>query len=534
MKKSLLLLILLMNIWTLAQQTIFTKAKVKTVDIYTNRAQMKNIVSVNLPTGNVKLVIGNISTNIEDESIQIGSNSKNLSILSSQYTDDYEEDIDLDETNPKIKKYLDSLNLIKNKIEKVKIQLESTKKSVELLDKNQGVLIESNASNVAQLSNLTDFYGKKRIELLLKAKKLKQKLNKLTKDNQRISDDLRKTESRYEEELGDGVLVLQISNQKAGKVIFNINYLAYNANWYPLYEIRGNQQNNALEISLQAAVKQDTGLDWKNVKLTIINSRYRRNNTAPKMNPWILSYTTPEQRQQQQRQYSQKNYRNADFVVTKEIDSAVIVGYQSNNNTLNTSYEANVQYDILSNNKDHLIPIKKENIPAEFTYYTAPSLEREAFLVANVKNFTQYDLISARAKIIFEGMYVGETRLNTNQTNDNLRITMGNTPRVSVQKIYVKKNKSGKFLSNNQEKLKSYDLVISNKKKEKINIEIQDRFPISENKDIKVELLESSGAKIDKEKHILTWNKKLKPNETIKFRVSYEIRYPKDFKIHGL
>ncbi|PIE50975.1 MAG: hypothetical protein CSA38_00445 [Flavobacteriales bacterium] len=535
MKKKLIIPFLVLSILNFAQKPIFTKAKVNAVDIYQNAGQLKNSVSVNLPKGNVELVIANISAEIEKESIQVGSDSKNVSILSSVFTKDYEYKTNLDKTNPKIKKYLDSLSLVKTKIQTLKIQLESTERSVALLDNNQKLLVGSNTSNVAQLSSLTDFYYKKRVELLLKVEKLKNQLSKWEKNKNIYHKKLKRTESRYAEEWGDGVLVLNIINKKAGKVKFNINYLTYQARWSPMYEIKANSKTKSLQTYLKASVYQNSGLDWKSVKVNLISSRYNRNNNAPKIYPWILSYNSL----QKDKGYLQGQVAgvqiNKSNNVRREasLEEEVAVGYSTSVNMLNTSYDIDIPYDILDD-ENHLIDIKNQNIKAKFEHYTAPSLSKQAYLVAKIKDFAQYDFISAPAKIIFDGMYIGETRLNTNQTDEALKITMGNDPRVNINKVYVKKNKSGQFLSNNKDLVKSYDLVISNKKKEKIEIEIQDRYPISENEKIEIDLVESSGAKVDKQKHILTWNKKLKPNEKITLRVTYKVKAPKDYKIYGL
>jgi len=59
-------------------------------------------------------VIGNISEEINEKTIQIGVNSKNISILSSQFTNDYSTDFKMDTTNPQIKKVNDSIKIVEN------------------------------------------------------------------------------------------------------------------------------------------------------------------------------------------------------------------------------------------------------------------------------------------------------------------------------------------------------------------------------------------------------------------------------------
>ena len=89
-------------------------------------------------------------------------------------------------------------------------------------------------------------------------------------------------------------------------------------------------------------------------------------------------------------------------------------------------------------------------------------------------------------------------------------------------------------MSNYQEQTFTFDITIRNNKKETANITIKDQYPLSADKDISVELLESSGAKIDQEKGILTWETDIKPSESKKLRISYKVKYPRDRFIGNL
>jgi hypothetical protein len=63
---------------------------------------------------------------------------------------------------------------------------------------------------------------------------------------------------------------------------------------------------------------------------------------------------------------------------------------------------------------------------------------------------------------------------------------------------------------------------------------LKDQYPLSPDKDIEIELLQSDNAKVNTETGILTWDLDLKANETKKIRISYKIRYPKDKVIDNL
>ena len=526
-----------------AQKPIYTKAKVTAVKVYRNSAELQNTVSFSIPSGISEIVIGNISEEINEKTIQIGVNSKNISILSSQFTSDYSTDFKMDTTNPQIKKVNDSIKIVENLISKNRIELDANKKAVELLDKNQTVLVGSNSSNVAQLTQLTEFYTNKRIELENKLVSLKTKGDDLSKKLSRLKSSLKTKEQKEAEEFADGVIVLKLMSPTAGNIKLNINYLTDNVSWKPYYEIKAEKISAPLDVTFKAIVKQNTGLDWKGVKLTLINGNSSRNNYAPTVSPWFIYARSPKEREIQREEASLIKTRAVASNAVKDIaleEGEEVVRYTTaaaftiSANELNTSYDIDIPYDILSNNEDHLISLYQQKIPADYQYFTAPNYNREAYLLAKIKDFSKYNLVSAPASVIFENMYIGETRISPDQTNNEMNITLGNDPKISIRREEVQDKSGEKFLSSYREKVITYDLVIKNNKKEQISIEVKDRFPLSNNEAVKIELLDKSGAAKDDEKGFLTWNIKLSPSETKKLRVSYKVRYPKDYIVSGL
>lgn len=530
MKKNLLLLLLFLGVLHYSQKPIFVKAKVNAVNVYRSSAELQNTASFSLPMGASEVIITNISDEILEKSLQVRISNKEVTILSVQYTDDYTSEYDMDRTNPRIKKVTDSITLLEDLVNKANIELDANNKTLELLDKNQTVLVGSNMSNVAQLTQLADYYKTKRIEISSTISQINKKTSDLQRKMNRLRNSL-KINSAMEEASSDGVLIVKILSPAAGTVKADINYLAENASWEPFYEVRGSKISEPLDVIFKAKIRQETGLDWKGVKLSLINGRSGRNNTAPVLNPWFL-----ESYRQQDVQIMNSG-RIADTIAKEtQIEEVVVtgVGFTSVENQFNISFEVDIPYDILSNNQENFVNLKQIKIPASYKYFAAPKYNTDAFLIAKIKDFNKYDLISAPANIIFENMFIGETMIKPNQIIDELNITLGDDKKINIRKEVIDDKSSVKFFSSYQEKTITYDIVIRNNKKETVDIEIKDQFPLSKDESIKIELLQTDGAEIDKEKGYLTWNTKISPSETKKLRISYKVRYPKDFSVSNL
>jgi uncharacterized protein affecting Mg2+/Co2+ transport len=105
---------------------------------------------------------------------------------------------------------------------------------------------------------------------------------------------------------------------------------------------------------------------------------------------------------------------------------------------------------------------------------------------------------------------------------------MGRDKKVSIKREKVDDKSGTKFLSSKKEQTFTYDITVRNNKKEAIQLLLKDQYPLSTDKEIEVELLQSDNAKINTVTGILTWQLQLKANETRKIRISYKVKYPKD------
>ncbi|KMQ58678.1 hypothetical protein ACM46_21910 [Chryseobacterium angstadtii] len=528
MKKNLLLLFLFLSALHFSQKPIFTKAKVNTVNVYRTSAELQNSVNVSFPAGTSEIVVTNISDEIVEKSIQINTNNKDFSILSAQYSSSYNSNY-YENNNPNGKRIKDSIAVLENLSTKINIERQTNEKTLELLDKNQGLLVGSNTSSVAQLMQLTEYYKTKRNEISIAQLDINKKYTQTVQQLERLRNRL-KANTEAEETFSDGVLILKMVSSKGGNTKMDLGYLAENVFWEPFYEVKGNKLTEPLDITFKAKVRQNTGLDWKGVKLSLVNARSSRNNEAPVMNPWFLNSYKNEER------VNLGYSGNRDTVSSKQIEEVVVTGYgmRINENQLNVSFDTDIPYDILSNDEDHFINLKQIKLPAEYKYYTVPKYNPTAYLVADIKDFNKYNLISGSASVIFEDMYVGETKISPNQTNDKISITLGDDKKISVRKEMINDKASEKLFSSYQEKTITYDLVVRNNKKEAINMEIRDQIPLSKDDSVKIELLQNDNAEFDKEKGFLLWNVKISSSETKKIRVSYKVRYPKDFSIGNL
>lgn len=537
------LFIVLLGLTLGAQKPIVATAKVEAATVYFNSVEISQSVNINLPNGTSEIIVKNVSDYVNEETVLVGV-PKQVSVLSVQYTTNYISEYDKNENSSQLKEVKDSILWVTNKYSQIKNEKESTQKTIELLDANQKI-VGSNGINSGDLIKVVEYYQTKRTELSNSLFVLERKEKELSEKLTNLKNKLSYSQAN-EENISQGKLVLQLMNSgNLQNIPLQISYISGGASWQPFYDLRAESISQPIQFLYKAQVVQQTGVDWKNVKLTLSSGMPSQNNRVPELNPWFL-YFQPVAKLYRSNalSISMPEYANEEQVFNKKgmaLENRQKQAYEVstvsstiNENQLNTSFDIPVLYNILSNGKQHSVVLNEIEIPASYKYFAVPKLDKDAYLLAQISNYSQYNLLMGEANIIFEGLYVGKTVIDPNQTQDTLSLGMGRDKRVTITRE-KKADKSGtRFLSSSKEQTFTYDIVIKNNKKNRINLTIEDQYPLSTDENIKIELMDKGGAKVDADLGKLTWNLVLAANEIRKIRISYKVKSPKNQSISNL
>ena len=295
-------------------------------------------------------------------------------------------------------------------------------------------------------------------------------------------------------------------------------------------KVSGLQINTKDESDKKIVLRGARSISANDNPLVVIDGQVSTDEAMKQLPPETIKSVNVIKGQQGGALYGEQGANGVIVVTTKQMGDYTSI----NENQLNVSFDIDIPYDILSNGKAHSVALKEIKLPASYKYYAVPRVDKEAFLLAEINDYSKYNLLPGEANIIFEGLYVGKTNINPNQTADTLSLSMGRDKKISIKREKVVDKSGTKFLSSYKEQTFTYDITVRNNKKEDVQMTLKDQYPLSTDKDITIDLLEDGKAKVNTETGILTWELKLAPNETKKIRISYKVRYPKDKVIDNL
>lgn len=548
MKKIMLSLVIIYASFASAQKkdTVYANANLTNATVYFGYgADLKHSSKTNLVSGMQQLIISNVSLYPDMNTIQI-SCPENVTILS--YTHriyskppvvvpppTYQKSYD------SIKNYHKQINVFTNDQDiKNDMMLRITK----LIENNFTTPDKKNITS-EELVKLTTYYTDKISLLKQQVFDLEDKKNNLNEIIAAIEDRLNRLSQENkptEQPKPVGQLILQVMSKMAGPVDFDFNYFTRNAGWVPTYDIRVKTIDNSFKLVYKAMVSQTTGLNWNGVKLNLSTSNPNQGNTIPVLSPTYLQLYVPAI-------YDKViSASNESYVAPMMLDEVVVTGYAKDlakkpayattklevkdfltlkESQLNTNFEIDLPYDIPSDGQAYSVTIKDEMIPATYQHVAVPKLDEDAFLIAKLNNWDSLSLLPGVASIIMDNVYLGKSYLNPNTTEDTLSISMGRDKRIAINRKLVKEYNKVK---RNDSKIEfyTYEIIVKNNKKQSIDMNLSDQFPISQTKEIEVTLTDSGDAEVDNETGFLKWKVKLKPGESKKYRFSYNIKYPKD------
>lgn len=194
--------------------------------------------------------------------------------------------------------------------------------------------------------------------------------------------------------------------------------------------------------------------------------------------------------------------------------------YTAESTTLNT---------IPSDGSEHEATLGTQSIPAKYSYYAAPKITPNVYMLAEVPNWRDYELLKGKLRVFLDNTYVGDSYWTPSEIQDTLHFSLGVEKNIGVERT-LKATKEKKNLLRTAKKVtRSWQITVKNNKETAVDVVVEDQIPVATNDDAKVTLLESSNAKVDEKEGRLKWTLHLAPGEKKEININYEVKVKDEF-----
>jgi hypothetical protein len=594
------------------------KTEIKEVTVFLNAAQIFESGTTSIAPGKTILRISNLSPHLDEKSIQVKSEGDHT-IMSVNHRFNYLKELEKDDTIDSLRKLVSAIDA---QIIQETARLEVLSMKYTLLNENRSFGGES-GTNVAELKQALDLFETE----ISKIKTEQIRSNKLI-ESKRIE------KSKLERELNEineqrsmptSEIEIRVSAEKPETATFKITYLVANVGWYPKYDIRVHSISKPLELTYKAEVFQNTGVDWKNVKLRFSNGDPRQSGVIPELTKWSLNFARNTIFENPMDGIAVSNVQhvrgkilgedgqplpgvnvvvkgstigtvtdaNGNYSITlpngarsmivsfiglksqevfinhpemnihmeqdvSQLSEVVVTGVRASGlqiagrnpvrkvktyaptilktnvieNQTTVEFEVEMPYSIKSNGEKLMVDLKKYEVDASYQYYAVPKLDKDAFLVARIVNWDQYNLLEGEANLYFEDGFVGRTVLDAKSLTDTLNVSLGRDKNIVIGREMVSEFCKKKTIGSNLIETRGFKITVRNKKSQPIKLMLYDQIPVAIIEGITVEPTELSGGELDQTDGKVKWELEIKPQQQKEIAMRYEVRYPRREKIY--
>lgn len=534
--------------FTFATEREIIKSIISDVTVYTNGAQITRKANYTIKPGMTQLIIEGVSPTIDQKSLRVKAFG-NVVLLDSKYQVYYPkpEVVKLEGLPLKIRKDMlllqDSIDLVQYDIKEIQDEIDVLNTSKHILSNNGAIKGQGKVNDSIQLlKQAMDYYQLKMNEINKKLqvlqKKIKLKNDRLREQNQRM-EDLKNYQSSNTPKVPSGpihriIMTLQSKEAVSGKL--QVSYLVSEASWIPSYDIRSEMTEGKVNLTYKAMITQNTGESWKDVLLTLSTNDPYQNKTKPELHPWYVDYYN----------FGYINGRTNSYINTpspsvkyegKTLDNISMSEKEAEtaanfttvlDKIISAEYKIDLPYTIESNDDNHLVLVRTLDLKANYRYYTVPKLDAGVYLIAEISNIDELQLVPGSANIFFDATYIGETYIDPGIMSDTMKLSLGKDPNIIAKRILLKKDYKEKVIGNDIERTYAYEISVKNLKATNVEVIVEDQIPVTSNGEIVIEAVNTNKADYNKTSGKLVWKLNLKTKGIENLTYSFKIKYPKD------
>ena len=260
-------------------------SEVSSATVFLNSAQVTRSKKVELNKGVQFLKFVNLSPFIDKKSIQI--KAADVEIQAVNFQKNY---LEKSKASQEQKKLENNIIDLEQAIDIENVSLSVIQEEIQFLKKNGTIGGKNQILTVAVLKETSRFYSTRIKELKISELKSKKKIKKLVIEKDKIVKQLGHLTSK--KDFASGEIVVKVKSSYIKSVVFELNYNVSNVSWYPSYDVRVQDINSPLKLVYKANLKQNSKIDWNNVKLRFSSANPNYSTKASKIKPYFMDYGT--------------------------------------------------------------------------------------------------------------------------------------------------------------------------------------------------------------------------------------------------
>ncbi|MCU0348363.1 MAG: DUF4139 domain-containing protein [Saprospiraceae bacterium] len=534
--------------WAQLPETLL-KTTPTSITIHLKGAELIQTSSLNLKAGRQRVIFTGLSPKLNPQSVQVTATNGVQLLSVTTKTNFFRES----EASPAAKLLQDSINVLATQRQALSDDKAAYEKERDLLTQNQVLTGKEQALTVEQLAKAADFYRSRFKELNATLTGLQRKITEMEVTQKRLMGQIGQSN---EGRRPTSEVYVDIEVKASTSSEMKLRYVVDNAGWSPVYDLMSTNINEPVKLKYRALAFNDSGIDWNNVTLRLSTADPYQGAGQPQLQTWALR-NMPQMAdmgmlkgQYQGRAQLDINQQSQNYSFLHDLNPNIrydgagkaasgapvspepqIAFETIEISELSTDFDIPTPYTIPADSKPYSIEIMEQQLEATYKHLAVPKLDKDAFLLAQVTGWEKLDLIAGPVNVYRKENFIGMAQLNPHILSDTLELSLGRDANVLVKREKVKEYSRKQFLGGNKFSSFSWKISVKNNHKQPISIELQDQVPISEVKEISVEVKEISGARRIENTGKLVWDLTLQPGEVKTVSLNFTVKHPENMEV---
>jgi len=504
-------------------------SRITDVVVYGDRARISREATVNVPGGDSQFELAGLPSDLDENSVGITVRSGGSVIIRGMDVQREFLSENADARSLDLLKQLDQLQNQKRTLQSQQGVLEDKREFFRKVntggDRNDKQVFSSD-----ELKKLYDLYSGELAAIASASLQLDAADRKLNPEIERIEKELSQLSQRKEQHQ----VSVNVQSQSAAELRIEVRYVVHNASWLPVYEARVDTSSGKVALMYDAMIRQRTGEDWTNARLTVSTARPEQNNQLPELQPKYLRFSQPlPAPAPRSMALSEKPLPSATpaakGAATEQDNVAQIESAQLESNGLSVTYQVAVPVTIPSDGQAHRTNLTQIELSGKLSYATSPRLEPAAFGKEHLTNTSPDPLLPGKANLFRDGDLIGSLTLPLISAGAEFDLFCGRDDAIKIEhKELVNRDAEIGILSHRKQNQRKYQIAIENFRKNPIKLTVYDQIPVSQDNDITVTpgqySLKPTG--VDKDSGKITWALDLAASEKKTIEFDYTIEWP--------
>jgi len=523
------------------------------VTVYQDRAVVTRAASSQLPAGEHELVLEKLPASLQENSLQVSAKSTGqATLLDVKVRDAYQADA----ANERVRK-------LDEQIRKLETQQAALDDEAAVLDNQRELVLmmQRGATEPAKDGARLTLDELKAIQTL-SADSLARTLaglRRVAEQKDALDRELAALRSQLAQERGElgrrsKTVTLRVNLAQAGKLDLAVSYAVAGARWTPSYDARLRPADRNVDLGYFGVIRQNTGEDWNNVKLTLSTARPSLGGGAPTLQPWIIDVAAPPppprpaaliapappmaaMEMQAKRAPRGKAMEDAAAPMPEpDMEAMDVSAAQVQNAPTSASFQIKSPATLPSDNSTQRVAIASSTLPATLQYQSTPALREAVFLTAQASNTTDIPFLAGPLNTFLDDAFVASSAMKAVMPGEKLELALGADDGISIKRQLVNRyTESTGFSGSGKRVTYEYKITVKNNKATKEQVSFKDRLPISRNEKIVVKLLSPADRDIKREDDgKLVWDWELEPGKSRDTVLKFSVDYPGDIDVSGI